>query len=50
MVCSLVEGETDDVIEHEDNKPPLSGALVSSLHRLKDTTNIGEQLIEGECD
>lgn len=41
MTCSLVKNdETGTVVKHASGKPALSGSLTSSLHRLKDTTNI----------
>jgi hypothetical protein len=42
MICSLVDGSKDEQITDTDNKPALSGSLVSSLHRLKDVSNKGE--------
>ena len=57
MCCSLVDadlnrpgqlgagqlGEDPDVA----SQPALTGVLVSSLHRLKDTNNLGESLLRG---
>ncbi|TID14509.1 ATP-dependent DNA helicase [Venturia nashicola] len=41
MTCSLVKNDdTGTVVKHASGKPALSGSLTSSLHRLKDTTNI----------
>jgi hypothetical protein len=46
MCCHLVSDKDDTLVPSQDGKPPLIGALSSSLHRLKDINNHGKE--EGE--
>jgi hypothetical protein len=42
MTCSLISEKNSALVKAADGKPALSGSLVSSLHRLKDTDNRGK--------